>query len=199
MINIDSFIIGLVVFWGGMILLLGYVHGFPIYLTCYNIRRLFHLKQNDAKWKGEKSKHMDLLIFLWGPVLMGILYIIWAPDHWQRAIAIRVNYFPSHEPITSDYGLTFFVLCLAAWGGFMILRFTDKKLPPLLTVLCMGTIYLGCFLSVAFIIQVLPNTFESFCYLPTECILMCLFPLNYIFSSVAAISNVIQTEEKLES
>ena len=180
-----------------MILLMALTHGFPIGLTCYNICRLFHLNEGEEKWKGGKT--IDLLIFLLGPVFMGVLYTIWAPDYWQRAIAVRVNYFPSHEPVSIDYRLTFFVLCIAAWAGFMILRFAGKKLPPLVTVLCMGTVYLGCFLSVAFIIQVLPNTFESFCYLPTECVLMCLFPLNYVFSSVAAINNIIRTEEKLEA
>lgn len=188
-----------VISWGVVILWFGIIYVFPIYLTWYNIRRLFHLKQNDVKWKGEKSKNIDLLIFLLLPVYMGISYLFWWPKHWSQQLRLKAHTFPYHEPVSRDYALTFFVLGMIAWGGFMILRFAGKKLPPLLTVLCMGTVYLGCFISIAFIIQVIPNAFEALLPKRTDCIMICLFPLNYIFSSVAAFNNVIRVEEKLES
>ena len=174
-----------------IILLLVVRYGIPIYLTCYNIRRLFHLKENDVKWKGEKSKTIDLLIFLLLPVYMGISYLYQSPKHWSQQLRLKANTFPYHEPISRDYALTFFVLCMIAWGGFMIFRFAKRKLPPLMAVLCMGAVYLGCFLSFAFIVQMLKNMSESY--------QMCVFPLNYIFSSVAAFNNIIRAEEKLET
>ena len=187
---------GLLLLGGLEILLFVITHGIPIYLTWYNIRRLRNLDDDDKEW----SIFIDLFIFLLGPTLMWILYFIWSPDHWDQRVTINSFLeFSYHEPISRDYSLTFSVLCITAWCGFMILRFAGKKLPPLLKVLCMGTVYLGCFLSVAFIVQMLPNMFESYFFLPTEGILMCLFPLNYIFSSVAAFNNIIRSEEKLES
>lgn len=151
-------------------------------LTIVNIYNLFAKKQFIPKVA-------DSLIFSLGPICTVFLYYAWNPQNWQDPIILGDG-FPFHEPIT-NYP-TVLVLSVLAIIGYCILRIKKTSLPPLVIVLCTAAMYIGCALSVFWVIQLYPNLREAYAILPVEGLLMCLFPLNFIISTISLIRSMVK-------
>ncbi|MBQ6806286.1 MAG: hypothetical protein IJO97_02495 [Lachnospiraceae bacterium] len=178
-----------------LILFLVGTHVVPIGLTMVNFYNMFVPIQNILV-----QKVKDILIFTLGPLLMGVIYWgLWSPQYWEEALYLPMSgdSFAMHEPLSRVYNPTTATLCILAWLGYMILRFVSKKLPPLMKVLCMAATYIGCGFSIAFIIQIFPHSFEAFAFMPWEAPMLCLFPANYIISTITVIKEVLLEEKEL--
>ncbi|MEM5771055.1 MAG: DUF6688 family protein, partial [Bacillota bacterium] len=132
----------------------------------------------------------DSLIFLLGPVYMTLLYIMWNPQSWEDPVIVDGSLL-FHEPV-SNYPA---ILILFAFAiiGYSILRIKmTSHLPPLIIALCIAAMYIGCALSIGWIMQLSPNLFEAYTVIPVEGSLMCLFPLNYIISTIILIRRIVK-------
>ena len=171
-----------------LMFLLG-THGIPIILTIINFYNVFVPIHNVLV-----RKVKDLLIFTMGPLLMGLVYFfLWAPEYWEEALYLPMSggTLGVHEPFSRVYSPTMITLCILAWFGYMILRFAPKKLAPLMKVLCMAATYIGCGFSIVFMIQILPYSFSAYTFVPWEVPMFCLFPANYILSTIIVIKEVL--------
>lgn len=157
----------------------------PAFLTISNVLNLF-LKKRFI------PDIIDMALFIVGPLFTVLLYFLWSPSPWQESL---INWsdapnFPFHEPITNY--LTVLVLFVVAILGYAVLRVKRAALPPLIIVVCMAAMYMGCALSVAWILQLSPNILRAYDTLPIEGLLMCLFPLNFIISTISVMRWVIK-------
>ena len=168
-----------------VILIYAIIAGFPAFLTVSNIANLLFKKRFIPEV-------IDILIFIFGPPLTLMVYHLWNPNVWNESIYVYndSHTFPFHEPISNH--ITILVLSGVAILGYAILRIKKASLPPLIIVLCMAAMYMGCALSIAWILQLLPNITEAYEIFPVEGVLMSLFPLNFIICSISIIHRVIQ-------
>jgi len=86
--------------------------------------------------------------------------------------------------------VTVLTLSLAALIGYFVLRLMKNKLPPIILITCISTIYIGVALCILFIIQVSNNLTNAENIL-LEIIYMMLLPFNYILCSVRLLRQVI--------
>lgn len=171
------------------------IHGVPVWLTMVNFYNVFVPMKNKTV-----QNVKDILIFTMGPILMGLLYrFLWAPEYWATALSLPFSggALELHEPFSRAFGTTTATLCILAWTGYMLLRFVGKKLPPLMKVLCMAAMYIGCAFSIALMIQILPHWREAYAFVPWESLMFCLFPANYILSTFIVIREVLAEEKEL--
>lgn len=167
----------------------------PPLLTIINLFNLFARN----KWK---KNLIDGSILVLGVLLTLLLYcMVWNPLDWNEPLYIfmELNY---HAPIASWHEATLAVISFAALLGYVVLRFIPKELPPILSVLCLSACYLGCGLGAAWCIQLCAHLGAGV-YLPFEGLYLCLFPLNFIITTISLIKDMILKssliEEKRES
>lgn len=177
-------------------LILVFIFCLPAVLTVLNI---IHLFLRDAQTR--MADKIDSMIFIIGPILTWLLYKIWDAPYWSEALYLPLSGSildtDFHEPFSREYLTVFIVWSVVGWCGFMLLRFV-KKLPPLLAVLSLGGVYIGCIFCVCWMVQILPYGFDHAAVLPIEGLCMCLFPFNYLLSSIRLIRILITRERKLE-
>lgn len=179
-----------------LLLFLMGTHIIPVVLTIINFYNVFVPIHNILV-----RKVKDILIFTLGPLLMMILYeVVWSPEYWEEALRLPASggTLGVHEPFSRVYSPTMITLCVLAWFGYMLLRFASKKLPPLTKVLCMAATYIGCVFSIVLIIQILPNSLRAYTMVPWEAPMFCLFPANYILSTITVIKEVLLEEKEFE-
>ncbi len=168
-----------------------FIASFPIFFTSVNIYNLFSKKkfiQNVT----------DTMIFTLGPILTLFVYeSFWNPLSWQESFTNNWLILPFHEPVSNH--LSILVIALIAVFGYALLRIKKTSLPPLVIVLCMSAMYIGCALSIVWILQLLPHIAEANVLFPFEGFLMCLFPLNFIISTIALSRRIIQESAESSS
>lgn len=176
-------------------LILVFIFCLPAVLTALNI---IHLFLRDMQTKMADS--IDYMIFITGPILTGILYAIWDAPYWTQALYLPISggflETDFHEPFSREYIVVFIICSIVGWCSFMLLRFV-KRLPPLLAVLCLGGTYIGCIFCLFWMIQILPYAFEHAVVIPVEGVCMCLFPFNYLLSSVRLVKLLITRESQI--
>lgn len=164
----------------------------PAGLTVLNLVNLFRKAP-----RGERAA--DLLTFLLGPLLMSLLWGMWAAPDWDQPVIYYSVAAEFHAVLASWHMPTILALCLWALAGFFLLRFRDAPLPPLPTVLCLSGVEVGLVLSAAFLIQMGAGLTRSG-LLPLDGIYMALFPLNYILCSLRLLRRVvIQSAERFQA
>lgn len=161
-----------------LIITISVLEGVPVALTGLNIYNIFAKK----KWKPDL---VDTLVFTLGPICTLILYLAWKPLGWQEVIHLGGDEFPFHEPISNYPAIL--ILAGIVILGYALLRIKRFSLPPLAIVLCIACMYIGCALSVVWIAQLSPNLGRANLYLPMEGYLMCLFPFNFVISTISLI------------
>ena len=121
---------------------------------------------------------------------MWFLYgFLWRPMPWTESSRNSWLGLLFHEPV-SEYET---ILTLAAISilGYAIIRIRKKAMPPFLAVSCMSAMYMGCILSLIFILQLSPHVTEANSFFMFEGFLMCLFPLNFIICSIRVTKRII--------
>lgn len=96
----------------------------------------------------------ELAAFGMGGIYMCFAYFLWdLPDYTQS-----LNYYGTqnaHEPFNLNYGFSLLLFAFFGFFSYYILKFFRKKLSPLAEVFCLAGMYVGCGLSLAFMIQLL--------------------------------------------
>ncbi len=159
-----------------LILLLLAIIGPPILLTIVNSRNLF------AK-KPYLPVTTDILIFLLGPLLTWLLFAIWNSlfsNEMQNLVIFPQPLF--NYPV-------FIILAFIAIAGYALLRIKRTSLSPPAIIICIGSLFIGCSLSIIWIIQIINSNFIDLLDVSVS-ISLCLFPLNYIISTISLIRKI---------
>jgi len=161
----------------------------PVAITVFNVINLF-------KKKPVFEKRIDTLTFLLGIPLALILFAVWKAKDYKESIVLDPSTFRLHTPISYEHGLTFIVFACVAVVGYLILRVKKDKLPPLICILCICSIYLGIDLSILFIIQMSKNFLSDQTIAPFDVVYLSLLPFNYILCSVRLLRQIVNIHSK---
>jgi hypothetical protein len=136
----------------------------PIVLSVINIVSVF---TTDTKW--------NLKIFEWIGIVLGGLYTILymgimdvtSEDWWKVIYVVEL-----HTPVLNSAKPTLIAIVLIAFVGYAILSFKSvEKLPPLVTVLSISAMYLGCAVAIVWCVQTFSKGWILSVY-PINCILL---------------------------
>lgn len=129
----------------------------PVILSIINLIYLFY-KQ------GRKSKLInvvDTLIFVLGPTYSALLFFICEFPDWSKPVIVGGGFSTVHTPISYESMPTFIALCIAAILGYVILRISRDRLPPMPAAICICEILIGIILSVVLLVQIFKNISEN--------------------------------------
>jgi hypothetical protein len=138
--------------------------GYPLVLFVINIVSVF---TTATKW--------NLKIFEWIGIVLGGLYTILcmgltgvtSEDWWKAIYVVKL-----HTPVLNSAKPTLIAIVLIAFVGYVILSFKSvEKLPPLVTVLSISAMYLGCAVAVVWCVQTFSKDWILSIY-PINCILL---------------------------
>lgn len=177
LMRIASFLIGICLVAVCMIL--------PLLLTAGNIYNLF------AKSPFHEQA-VDRCTFLLGPLLMCLLWWIWAAPDWDVALWTNMEPF-FHSPLASWHLPTVLALSVWALAGFWLLRVWGGRLAPLPAALSISGLEVGSVLSLIFVIQLWPHLVDGV-WFPPDCLYMALFPINYLLTVPRLLRQVIQAQ-----
>ncbi len=147
--------------------------GIPVILTVSNIALLFA----ENRFKTPIIHVIDIAIFA-----LGILYTMLLTSYscfyeWSEQIYPSETY----TPISFEALPTFLCICAIAVLAYLVLRFLDERLPPIIASLCYGGIFLGVCFTIVLTVQLWCDIRNP------ETALYLLFPYNYILCSVRLI------------
>lgn len=149
----------------------------PVIFTILNIYNLFSSKpssQNFSIWG-------TLII---GYLLTGILYVTMNFKNYDEPITNEYHTILEelHAPFASQSLPVISILALSAILAFLILHYKRLTLPPLTAAILISFVYLGCYISVTALLQLLSNiTFTIYGFF---ILLLCALPFNYLVLSI---------------
>ena len=146
----------------------------PLILTVFNIINLF--KKNKIK-----ENLIDILTFILGILLTGLLYFLFGFKDYEQSLRLGGMEIDVHSPIASWSMPTVFAIVLLGIISYGLIRIKKLKLPPLIIVCSMSGILICSIFMVAFIIQLSNNLMEK-----QGVFYLVLFPINYILCSLQA-------------
>ena len=162
----------------GSIILLGLLFLFfivPIILTFMN---LYFILAEPGKFKNAA----EVLTWILGPLFSAILYdYMGIGGEWQEQLFASDS--AIHTPVSEHYVVTVLVLVSLGLLGYFLLKLASKRLPPLVKILSISFLYIGCAVCVMWIIQVLGRAEELSVYLAV-------FPLNVILLSASVVKTL---------
>lgn len=171
-------ILGYMILWGLLFLFMIV----PIILTVVNLYYIF------AK-PGRFKNVSETLTWILGPLFSAILYdYLGIGGEWQEQLFASSAVI--HTPVSGRYVVTILVLVSLGLLGYFLLKLASKRLPPLVKILSISFLYIGCGVCVMWIIQVLGRADELSVYLAV-------FPLNVILLSASVVKSLIM-EQKAE-
>lgn len=104
-------------------------------------------------WKRERP-FFEVIAFFIGSIYMAIGYWLWdLPDY-----TVPINTLGTanvHEPISGEHLPAVILFAFWGFGSYYLLKFFRKSLPPMVEVILLGGVYVGCGISIAFMIQLL--------------------------------------------
>lgn len=137
--------------------------------------------------KGRWKLPAEILTWLLGPLFSLIYYIcLGAKEEWGVELHVDYGTLALHTPVSRNYMLTVIVMSVMGVAGYFLARCFSKRLSPLLKVLSISCMYLGCILSVIFMAQMTGQLSNAF--------FLCLFPLNYIFLVMILIKKMVKEQ-----
>ena len=146
----------------------------PLILTVFNIINLF--KKNKIK-----ENLIDILTFILGILLTGLLYFLFGFKDYEQSLRLGGMEIDVHSPIASWSMPTVFAIVLLGIISYGLIRIKKLKLPPLIIVCSMSGILICSIFMIAFIIQLSNNLMEK-----QGVFYLVLFPINYILCSLRA-------------
>lgn len=168
----------------GSIILLGLLFLFfivPIILTFMN---LYFILAEPGKFKNAA----EVLTWILGPLFSAILYdYMGIGGEWQEQLFASDS--AIHTPVSEHYVVTVLVLVSLGLLGYFLLKLASKRLPPLVKILSISFLYIGCAVCVMWIIQVLGRADELSVYLAV-------FPLNVILLSASVVKTLLKEQKE---
>ena len=168
----------------GSIILLGLLFLFfivPIILTFMN---LYFILAEPGKFKNAA----EVLTWIMGPLFSAILYdYMGIGGEWQEQLFASDS--AIHTPVSEHYVVTVLVLVSLGLLGYFLLKLASKRLPPLVKILSISFLYIGCAVCVMWIIQVLGRADELSVYLAV-------FPLNVILLSASVVKTLLKEQKE---
>ena len=147
----------------------------PIILTIFNFINLF-------KEKKIKENLIDILTFVLGIILTGVLYFGIDFKDYNEALHLGGMETEFHAPIASWSMPTIIGIVILGVVSYSLIRIKKLDLPPIVIVVCMSGILICSIFMITFIIQLSKNLgdiVDGIAYLM-------LFPINYILCSIRA-------------
>ena len=168
----------------GSIILLGLLFLFfivPIILTFMN---LYFILAEPGKFKNAA----EVLTWIMGPLFSAILYdYMGIGGEWQEQLFASDS--AIHTPVSEHYVVTVLVLVSLGLLGYFLLKLASKRLPPLVKILSISFLYIGCAVCVMWIFQVLGRADELSVYLAV-------FPLNVILLSASVVKTLLKEQKE---
>lgn len=146
----------------------------PLILTVFNIINLF-------KKKKIKENLIDILTFVLGILLTGLLYFLFGFKDYEQSLRLGGTQIDVHSPIASWSMPTVVTIVLLGIISYGLIRIKKLKLPPLIIVCSMSGILICSIFMIAFIIQLSNNLLEK-----QGIFYLALFPINYILCGLRA-------------
>ena len=149
-------------------LLMGILIIYPIILTIINIVFVFVKSKNEKIVQDEKVfEYITIVLGLLFSSLAAVFYEINFNAGWN--IPLINN--EIHTPIfTESYGTIIVIAFIAIIGYFVLSKVPIKKMPPLVTVICIAAMYIGVVGCILWIVQIFN----------LDNIMLCLLALNLI-------------------
>ena len=149
--------------------LIGFIIIYPFILTLLEICFLFTVKCGDLLHKRER--YVVIITFVLGFIYTAI-YVLFSVE-WKDWNEVLINN-EVHAPINTQMVPTVLLIALVGLIGYCMVSFIPmQKMPPLLVVLSIAAMYLGCGEAVIWIIQTVPVHFDIFYLLfPFNCVLI---------------------------
>lgn len=168
----------------GCVIVLGLLFLFfivPIIITFMNLYYIF------AK-PGKLKIAAETLTWILGPMFSAILYeYLGIGGEWQEQL--HSNEYVVHLPVSGDYVLTVLVLFSLGILGYFLLKLASKRLPPLVKILSISFLYLGCSVCGLWIVQVLGRADGYTVYLA-------LFPFNMILLAASVVRTIVEEQRE---
>jgi hypothetical protein len=165
----------------------------PAILTAENIAFLI-MKPKTGKQEIAVKK-IEILTIALG-IALSALYLLSlniTPLDWSEQLYNR----QVHIPVETGSLLTVCVITIVAVIGYLITRFVPLiKQPPLMTVLCIASMYLGVAECILWCVQIWTDvSYYILCLLPFNYIIITAKTIRYIVSQKAEITNKQETDK----
>ncbi len=156
----------------------------PVIITIFNVINL-------VRKEPLKEKLIDIATFILGIPLSVIVFWDWRPLDYTVPIVLDGMSFKFHSPLAFGYLPTLVTLLVLAVMGYAVLRIMKNRISPIVSILCISSIYIGMALSAVFLIQLITIISDTGIVLG-DVFYMTLFPLNYILCSIRLIKQVVK-------
>lgn len=135
----------------------------PIVLSIFNI--LYLILPHNSETMCKRSQRMELLTILFGGLcfylVSGLSEICWGKNWWEQLYNSQL-----HAPVATWTYPTLITLCAIGIVGYFLLYFARMRpLPPLVTVLGLGCLYVGAGFFLTLLIQLIKNDWICCVYL----------------------------------
>lgn len=142
---------------------------------------------------------------------IGLFYMFLGWQLWELPdFTTPINLYDSpsvHEPFNSAHMPTLLVIAVLGFISYAILRFA-KKLPPLAKAFCIGGVYAGCAVCIAFMVQLLggakpegisPSRYlqGNWFFITCLCIVPALFLLHVILLFISLIKQTASAQKQI--
>lgn len=150
---------------------------YPAILTLANIASLIRIPVSLKLQKSFKYlEYITLLLGMCYSVLFLMITDIRFDADWSEQLINR----QLHSPISTAAYPSVITFCLIGALGYFLLSWCNlEKLPPLVIVLSISGMYLGCFECIMWCIQICNQDLYFLCLLPINCILIAVKLLRY--------------------
>ena len=153
--------------------------------------------------KKKERPIFELIAFFTGSVYMSLAYILWDLPDYQQPLNIYTQ-IRAHEPFSGEHMLSIFIFALWGFFSYFLLKFVRKTLPPLLEVILLGGVYVGCGLSLVWIYQLICGAspegiqFGLFDIFVSLC--LCVVPFLYLIHAISLMAKLVREKaEKQEN
>lgn len=163
----------------------------PILITLINVFFLIKLDPKSKKLQWLRN-YNEVITWILGPFLSAG-YLMFS-DIIYVGYEEQLTNTQSHFPIRPEHMLTIVVICVISCICYFFLRVQPGKYrAPLVTVICIGGMYMGALVSILWVIQILYT--PKLPYIDPSVMLLTLFPINCIILMATRI-RVVATEWK---
>lgn len=145
----------------------------------------------------------EVIAFFVGSIEMALVYLLWDLPDYQQPLNIYAQ-IRAHEPFSNEHMTS--IILFALWGFFsyFLLKFTRRALPPLLEVILLGGVYVGCGLSLVWMFQLLCGARPEGMYFGVfdffVCLCLCVVPFLYLIHAILLMVRLVKEKaEKQES